>query len=195
MPLDHESEFYDVASAYVFPLLLDSAGAASPTYGAPVHVPGIAAVTVDPQFVSATLKGDNGRILATRSKITGEQVQFTYGKIARDALAVIQGGTVVDKGAARTGWGTKFGSPSKFFGMACLLSDGAIDDGIGGVQHYWYKCTLTAGQRLNAATEKFTQPTGTLLSYSTRSNTAYDQFVELVQTPDNPLLMVTPYSS
>lgn len=191
----HESEFYDVARFYVFPLLTDAAGAASPTYGAGLHVPGIAAVSVDPQFVSAELKGDNGAVLATRSKITSEQVQFTYDKIALDILAAVQGGAVVDHGSAsRAGWGTKFGTPSKYFGAACSLTDGAVDAGVEAVHCYWYKCTLTGGQRLNAATEKFTQPTGTFSSFRTRSDTPLDSFTEFLGAEET-LTMVYPYTS
>lgn len=194
--VEHESEFYDVAAFWVFPLLTDKTGDASPTYGAGIHVPGIATVTADPQFVSALLKGDNGRVIASRSKITNEQVQFTYDKVALDVLAAIQGGHVTDHASqSRAGWGTQFGTPSVFFGAACILSDGAVDAGIGGVQLYWYKCNLTGGQRLNAATEKFIQPTATFDAFGCRSDIPLDTFTELVADPDDPFEMIYPYIS
>lgn len=194
MTLVHSTEAYDVADFKVFPLLTDAAGGTSPTYGSPVDVPGIAAVNLDPQFVSAVLKGDNGKTLAIRSKIDRFQVSFTYDKIALDALAVMLGGVVVDKGSSRSGWGVPIGGSFPEFGAACSITDIATDEGLGALHVYWYKAVLTGGQILNAATEKFNQPTGQFDCFHCKSNIALDQFFEVLAL-EEPLVMVQPYIS
>lgn len=195
MVMVHATEAYDVDDFKVFPLLTDAVGNASPTYGAAIDVPGIASVNLDPQFVSAVLKGDNGKTLAVRSKIDRFQVSFTYDKLDFDVLATLLGGVVVDKSSTRAGWGVPIGGSFPSFGAACSISDVATEEGVGALHVFWYKNQITGGQILNAGTEKFNQPTGQFDCYHCKSDIPLDQFFEIIAVDEALDHMVQPYIS
>ena len=97
MPLSHETVMFDVHDCKVAPLLTDNFGEA-PTYGPLVDVPGISEVGLDPNFVTAELKGD-ARVIAKKGRIDRFNFSGTYSKLALDVLGVIIGADVQDQAA------------------------------------------------------------------------------------------------
>lgn len=94
MTVSHETVMFDVHDCQVAALLSDSAGAI-PTFGPWVDVPGISEVGLDPNFVTAELKGD-ARVIAKKGRIDRLNFSGTYSKLDLDVLAVLIGSTVSD---------------------------------------------------------------------------------------------------
>lgn len=157
MPISHSTVIFDVNDCWVYPLLTDVAGA-SPTYGAGKDVPGIAEVGVDPNIVTAELKGD-ARIIATKGRTDRLSFSATYGKLAGDVLAVILGGTVTDAGTTPNQTSTmRLKSPAAlpYFKVEFQIQD--VDEGLGDLKVVLYKCKLTGGTLLGSSSDSFGQP-------------------------------------
>lgn len=158
MPLAHASVIFDVVDAKVYPLLTDVAGA-SPTYGAGIDVPGIAAVTVNPNIVSAELKGD-ARVIATKGRTDRLTVSATYGRLSGDVLATILGSTTTDSGTTPNQLAAfRLKSPASlpYFKLEFQILD--VEEGIGDLRVVLYKCKVTGGTLLGTSTDNFGQPT------------------------------------
>lgn len=97
MSIAHETVMFDVHDAKVAALLSDSTGSL-PTYGPWTDVPGIAEVGLDPNFVTAELKGD-ARVIAKKGRIDRMNFSGTYGKLSLDVLGIILGSAVADLAA------------------------------------------------------------------------------------------------
>lgn len=100
MPVSHDTVIFDVHDARVAPMLSDSSGAL-PTYGDWVDLPGVAEVGLDPNFVTAELKGD-ARVIAKKGRIDRVNLSVTYGMLSLDAKAVVYGTAVTDLAAVPT---------------------------------------------------------------------------------------------
>lgn len=158
MPVLHESVVFDVHDCKVYKLLTDVVGG-SPTYGPAVDVPGIAEVSLEPNFVTAELKGD-ARVIAKKGRIDRMSFSATYGKVSLDVLSVILGTTVVDSGTGTTETAktTLKGANS----LATFKLEFAINDvelGLGNITVALFKCQLTGGTLLGGSTDEFGQPT------------------------------------
>lgn len=101
MTAAHSTVLYDVKDATIYPLTGDVNGASAPTYGSGIDVPGINAIAIDPNLVSAEIKGDS-RVYATKARIDKLTGSFTYSELDLDVLAVLLGGTVYDSGTGST---------------------------------------------------------------------------------------------
>lgn len=157
MTITHESVVYDVHDCKVYALLSDSG--ASPTYGPAVDVPGIAEVSLEPNFVTAELKGD-ARVIAKKGRIDRMSLSATYGKVSLDVLAVILGTTVVDSGTTPNQVAST--SLKGDNSLASFKLEFKIDDvelGLGNVVVTLHKCQLTGGTLLGGSTDEFGQPT------------------------------------
>lgn len=97
MPLSHQTVMFDVHDAKVAPLLSDDTDAL-PIYGPWVDVPGISEVGLDPNFVTAELKGD-ARVIAKKGRIDRMNFSGTYAKLDLDVQSVIFGTAVTDLAA------------------------------------------------------------------------------------------------
>jgi len=97
MPLPHDTVMFDVHDCKVAPLISDQNGAL-PVYGTRIDVPGISEVGLDPNFVTAELKGD-ARVIAKKGRIDRVNFSGTYGKLALDVQAVLIGTSVSDVAA------------------------------------------------------------------------------------------------
>lgn len=97
MTVSHETVMFDVHDAKVGALLTDSTSAI-PTFGPWVDVPGISEVGVDPNFVTAELKGD-ARVIAKKGRIDRLNFSGTYAKLDLDVLAILLGSNVSDVSA------------------------------------------------------------------------------------------------
>lgn len=157
MPIAHESVVFDVDDAKVYSLTSDTG--ASPAYGAAVDVPGIAEVSLQPNFVTALLKGD-AKIMARKGRIDQINISATYGKISGSVLAVVLGTTVVDAGSTPNQTATvklKGANSLAYFKFAFRISD--VDLGLGDVTVVLYKAQLTGGTLLGGKSDEFGQPT------------------------------------
>lgn len=154
MAVAHETVFFDVHDCKVYPLLTDVTGA-SPTYGAAADVPGIADVSMDPNLVTAELKGD-ARVIAKKGRIDRLNFSATYGKLAGDVLTVILGATVTDTTDTAT---FRLKSPASlpYFKIEFKIED--LDEGIGDLHVVLYKCQVTGGTLIGSSTDNFGQPT------------------------------------
>lgn len=158
MPIQHETVLFDVHDAKVYPLLTDITGA-SPTYGPGVDVPGIAEVSMDPNIVTAELKGD-ARVMAKKGRTDRLNFSATYGKLAMDALQVFLGGSVTDAGTDPAETATyRLASPAPlpYFKISFQIQD--VDEGIGDLTVVIYKAQLTGGTLIGSSTDNFGQPT------------------------------------
>lgn len=161
MPLAHETWTFDVYDFKVYPLLTDTG--ASATYGAAVDVPGISQVSVDPNVVSAELKGD-ARVLAKRGKIDKFNLSATYGIISLDALVVLMGGAVTDTGETASEWSMAPGTKLPYFKAAFKTED--VETGIGDLHVTLEKCLLTGGTLLGGSSDEFGQPSMQIEGFS-----------------------------
>ena len=155
MAAAHESVLYDVHDLKVYPI--SSETASSPIYGAAVDVYGIAQVSLDPNFVTAELKGDGGRVLAKKGKIDRLNLSATYGRLSGDVLDVILGTTTTDESATQARTRFLQGTSLPYFKAALTIDD--ADNGIGSVHLTLYKCQITGGTLLGQQTDNFGQPT------------------------------------
>lgn len=155
MPLTHATIVYDVNDAKVYPLLTDVVGA-SPTYGAAVDLPGIAAFSADPNLVTAELKGD-ATIVAKKGRTDRMNVACTYDKLSTDALKVLLGGVTGDTASTQTGWRIAAPASLPYFKLEAQILD--ADPGIGSVIVVLWKCQLTGGTLLSTSSDNFSQPT------------------------------------
>lgn len=158
MPVAHETVVFDVHDCKVYALLTDAAGA-SPTYGVAVDVPGIAEVSMDPNIVTAELKGD-ARVIAKKGRTDRINFSGTYSKLDIDVLQIIMGGSVSDSGvtpAEIARYRLSSPAPLPYFKIVFGIED--VDEGIGDLTVIIYKAQLTGGTLLGSSTDSFGQPT------------------------------------
>ncbi|MDQ7790139.1 MAG: hypothetical protein RDU41_08815 [Clostridia bacterium] len=95
MPLAKETLVLGVDDAKIAELTVDTS--ATLTYGSLVDVPGIQEINVSPNFIEKELKGDEAT-LDHYVKLDNIDWSFQNAKISLDALAILEGGTVVASG-------------------------------------------------------------------------------------------------
>lgn len=154
MAVAHETVVYDVHDFKVYPLTADSG--ASATYGAAVDVFGIAEASMDPNFITAELKGD-ARVIAKKGRVDKMTLSATYGKISLDVLEVILGGTTTDNASTSATWSLEGDNSLPYFKAAFKIED--VDTGLGDLHVVLYKCQLTGGTLISGQTDQFGQPT------------------------------------
>lgn len=151
----HESVVFDVHDAKVYALLTDAAGA-SPTFGPAVDVPGIAEVSLDPNLVTAELKGD-ARVMAKKGRVDRYNFSGTYGKLDFDVLQIILATSITEVGTAgRTNARSKSPAPLPYFKLEFKIED--LDEGLGDLHCVLWKCQITGGTLLGSSSDNFGQP-------------------------------------
>lgn len=153
----HSTHIFDVEDCMVWPLQSDT-GAASPTYGTAIDVPGIAEVGVDPEFVSAALKGDS-RIIDRKARIDGLTWSLTYGKVSLDLNQIIYGGYLEDFGSGSNEvarWGMVGGTPQPYFAARFVIAD--VDLGLDGLVVTAYKAQVSGGTFVGSSSDNYGQP-------------------------------------
>lgn len=153
-PLTHETVVFDVHDCKVYDLVSDVAGA-SPVFGAAVDVPGIAEVGLDPNLVTAELKGD-ARVIAKKGRTDRFNFSATYGKLAMDVLDVILGFVVDDVADTHVNARLKAPASLPYFALRFTIDDTSV--GLGSLQTHLYKCQLTGGTLLGSSSDNFGQP-------------------------------------
>lgn len=156
-PVQHETVLYDVHDFKLYPLLTDPVGGAgAPTYAAAIDVPGIAEVSMDPNFATAQLKGD-ARVIARKGRVDAFNISATYGKLSLDVLKALLGGVVTDTADTSADWAIGGANSLPYFGCAFAIND--LDTGLGSLHVALFKAQLTGGRLLGGSSDSFGQPT------------------------------------
>jgi hypothetical protein len=155
MAVGHETVVFDVEDFKVYKMLTDNSASANPTYGPAVDVPGIAEVGLEPNFVTAELKGD-ATVIAKKGRVDRMQVSATYGKVSIDVLDVILGGTITDEADAAS-WELEGANSLPYFKAEFRIAD--VELGLGSVNVVVFKAQLTGGTLLGGSSDQFGQPT------------------------------------
>lgn len=152
MPVDTETILFSVHDLKLYSLT----DPAAPTYGAPVDLPGVAEVGLDPQIAEAALRGD-GVVIDQRSVIEAVTARFTIGRIGPAILAAIDGGSAsVNAGATIRRYVRSTLDRLPEFGLAALISE--VDDADGAAKLYIYRCKITGGTLFAARDNQHGQP-------------------------------------
>jgi hypothetical protein len=146
---------FDVHDCKVYPVTADATGGI--TYGAAIDVPGIQEVSVEPNFVTAELKGD-GKVLAKKGKIDRLNFSATYSELSLDVLATIFGNTVTAAGSGSTETATyTFGGDSlPYFKVEFLVND--LEADLAELVFTLNKCQVTGGTIMSGSTDAFGSP-------------------------------------
>ena len=158
MPATTETVVFDIHDFKVYSLTSDSTSA-SPSYGAAVDVPGISEVSLEPNLVTAELKGD-ARVIAKKGRIDRFKVSATYGKLSLEVLDTIMGGSVdntIGSGASEeAAYTLSSPAPLPYFKVEFKIDD--LDEGLSTVHVQLFKCQLTGGTLLSQSSDQFGQP-------------------------------------
>lgn len=149
---------FDVQDCKVYAVTADAAGGI--TYGAAVDVPGIQEVTLEPNFVTAELKGD-GKVLAKKGKVDRLNFSATYSEMALDVLAVIFGGSVTTGGSedAETASYEFTGQSLPSFKIEFLIND--LESELSELAVILNKCQITGGTLVTGSSDNFGNPSFT----------------------------------
>lgn len=147
---------FDICDGQLYVLLSDTVGAsAGPSYGAAIDVPGIGALSgVDPQIVSASLKG-NCRVIARQSYIDSVNFGVTFGKVATDVIQALNAGELWDSGVNH-GVRVKAGVHLPYFKFVGTIT--GVDAGKTQLQFIAYKAQTTSQTQLDQSSDNFGQP-------------------------------------
>lgn len=155
MPTPRSTVLYDVNDFKVTSLLTDVTTA--PTYAATaVDVPGVASCSLEPNFVTAELKGD-AKVIAKKGNIDRFNFSAQYGRLALDALAVMLGGNITDSGVApatSVGWSLPGVNSLPYFKAEFQILQAEVAD----VHVTAYKAQVTGGTLIDQSTDNFGQP-------------------------------------
>ena len=160
MAVVHQTVVYDVHDFKVFALTADTGGGGSPTYDAPIDVPGISQVSMDPNIITAELKGD-ATIIAQKARIDKFNLSATYGKIDIDVLEVILGGEASDPTAGEARYDYLAATVIPYFGCTFKMEDVETEAGIDDLHVVLYKCKITGGTLVTGQSDQFSQPSFT----------------------------------
>lgn len=149
---------FDVHDCKVYSITADTGSGI--TYGSAVDVPGIQEVTLEPNFVTAELKGD-GKVLAKKGKVDRLNFSGTYSEMSLDVLAVIFGGSVTTGGtlASETAAYEFTGQSLPYFKIEFLISD--LESDLEELVVVLNKCQITGGTLVNGSTDNFGTPSFT----------------------------------
>ena len=165
MALSHETVVYDVYDFKIYPLTADTAPSA--TYSAAIDVPGITEVSMEPNFLTAELKGDSVT-MAKKGQVDKVKLSATYGKVSLDVLAAVLGGTTTDATTVSSTYSLAGATSLPYFKAGFYIKD--LDLGIGALHCIVYKCQLTGGTLITGRNGEFGQPSMDLEGIPTSSN-------------------------
>jgi len=167
---------------------------ADPTSGSwassvPIDVPGIQEVSVEPNLITAELKGD-AKVVAKKGKIDRLNFSATYSELSLDVLSKILGNTVATGGTgdAETASLSIAGGSLPYFGIKFLLTDvqtGGTGQDVGSVSMLLHKCQITGGTLISGSTDDFSTPSFTaeaILPHDTTKGFGSILFSETAET-------------
>ena len=156
---------FDVQDCKVYPMNADPVGSAGYTIGTGIDVPGVQEVSVEPNLITAELKGD-GKVIAKKGKIDRLNFSCTYSELALTVLETILGGGTVEAGTgdAESSALTIGGGSLPYFKVAFLLTDLQTQDAgdaVASIKMELFKCQITGGTLLSGSTDDFATPSFT----------------------------------
>jgi hypothetical protein len=165
MPVASSVITFDVKDCKVYAMETDPAGAAMTFTSPGIDVPGIQEVSLEPNFITAELKGDGGSVLAKKGKIDRLNFSCTYSELSLPVLNVLLGQVVTAAGSSGTFTQTLplDDTSLPYFMIAVLMDDlqHSADDEPATVVLTLQKCQLTGGSLLGGSTDSFSSPTFT----------------------------------
>ena len=178
---------FDVQDCKVY-TIADTVGG-SWASSSPIDVPGIQEVSVEPNLITAELKGD-AKVVAKKGKIDRLNFSATYSELSLDVLSKILGGTVAAGGSsdAETSELSIAGGSLPYFGVKFLLTDvqtGGAGDAVGSVSMLLHKCQITGGTLISGSTDDFSTPSFTaeaILPHDTNKGFGSIVFSETAET-------------
>jgi hypothetical protein len=155
MAANNSTITFDVQDCKVYPVATDAAGGI--TYGAAIDVPGIQEVSVEPNFVTAELKGD-GQVLAKKGKIDRLNFSATYSELSLPVLSVIYGGSIATSGtaSAEVAEYSFSGGSLPYFKVEFLVND--LESDLAELVFTLNKCQVTGGTIMGGSTDNFGTP-------------------------------------
>jgi len=150
---------FDVQDCKVYAITADTDSVLS--YGSAVDVPGIQEVTLEPNFVTAELKGDGGKVLAKKGKVDRLNFSGTYSEMNLDVLSVIFGGSVTTSGTGTTETASYVfsGRSLPSFKIEFLVDD--LESDLAEMVVVLHKCQITGGTLFSGSTDNFGNPSFT----------------------------------
>lgn len=164
MAVAQQAITFDVQDCKVY-TIADLVGG-SYTTSAGVDVPGVQEVSVEPNLITAELKGD-GKVVAKKGKIDRLNFTCTYSELSLPVLEKILGGTTVLAGAtdAESAVLSITGGSLPYFSVAFLLTDLQSQDSgdaVASIKMELHKCQITGGTLLSGSTDDFATPSFTV---------------------------------
>ena len=155
MAANNSTITFDVQDCKIYAVATDAAGGI--TYGSAIDVPGIQEVSVEPNFVTAELKGD-GQVLAKKGKIDRLNFSATYAELSLPVLSVIYGGSITTSGtaAAETAQYAFSGGSLPYFKVEFLVND--LESDLAELVFTLNKCQVTGGTIMGGSTDNFGTP-------------------------------------
>ena len=157
---------FDVQDCKVY-TIADAVGG-SYLASAGVDVPGVQEVSVEPNLITADLKGA-GKVVAKKGKIDRLNFTCTYSELSLPVLEKILGGTTVASDVGEAALGTAAlsisGGSLPYFSVAFLLTDLQTQDSgdaVASVKMELHKCQITGGTLLSGSTDDFATPSFTV---------------------------------
>jgi hypothetical protein len=151
-PIASRSITFDVADAAVRPMLTDVSGGAT-TYGTWTDLPGVQSLQVNPNFITAELKGD-AKTLDRRAKTSGFDVNVNYALLDLTVLGILLGGTVVNTDGLVATWELSAdASTTPYVQAAFAVND--VSGGLGNIIVCLNKCNTTGGDIFNQQTDQY----------------------------------------
>lgn len=150
----HQTVTFDVHDAGIAVLLTDPV-TGSPTYDTWTDIPGISQAGVDPEFVSAELKGD-AKVLARKGKTSGFTVNLTYSVLSLDVQKALFGGTITDTttvGTESAKYSLLGTNSLPYFKLAFAVQD--LTTGAATLHVVLHKCQVTGGSLFDQQTDEF----------------------------------------
>ena len=162
-----ETLVYDIEDCKVYTTDTDTT-AASPTFGTAVDVPGISSISLDPNIVTAEIKGDGGKIIGFKSRADRFTVSATYSKLSLPVLEVLTGQTNT---AETDDWVMNLDTDElpKFRIVFQVLD---TSDDVGDIHVDLYVCRMSGGSLLSQSSDNFGAPTFDLVAFSPQFATA-----------------------
>lgn len=144
---------FDCADARIWPMLTDNIGS-SPTYGEGIDVPGINNVTVEPEFISAVLKGD-AKTLARRARIDSMNFSAGYSLLNLDVLGALWNAQVTDPATTSDPQVLELQGAGSlpYFAFGFSILDAEV--GIGAINVYGLKVQVSGGNIFDQSTDSF----------------------------------------
>jgi hypothetical protein len=151
-PIGTETVTFDVHDAKIGALLTDNSGDTDPTYDDWLDVPGVQQVQVNPNFITAELKGD-AKTLDTRGKTSGFDCTLNYALLEMEILEVLFGGTFVNTDGNKADWSLNGTNSVPYFRLAFAIDD--VSSGLGNLVVVLWKSKVSGGNLFDQQTDQY----------------------------------------